>query len=104
MRRLQGVGKRFLGERVATPNRQQLDIELFELGIVGHPGLQVRGSSGVEFEGIKLQQDMFFTLELTQANRLASGAGQFEVRGFIPHFECHGEACAQKQTEADHTD
>jgi hypothetical protein len=47
---------------------------------------------------------MFFTLELTQADLLASGARQFEVRGFVPHFECHGEAGAQEQTEADDAD
>jgi hypothetical protein len=47
---------------------------------------------------------MFFTLELTQADLLASGARQFEVRGFIPHFEGRGEAGAQEQTDADHTD
>ena len=79
-------------------DRKELNVQLFELTVIDHPGLEIRGSRGVEVQTVELEQHMFFALELAQADRCACGAWQGEVGSLFSHVRGCGHVRSDEET------
>jgi hypothetical protein len=99
VRQLQGVGKRLLRERAIGADPKHLDIQLFELLVVGPPGRDVRRSSHAMIVDVELEEHQLFAPELVQADLASHSAGKREVRRLLPNLYCHGNVGRSQHTE-----